>query len=716
MQIPGFKGRIVLPIDSDFETQNYQYATSTYAHKGGMSPAAILQPTGDDDVRCALAYARSKRIALAVRTGGHQYMGASSTSAPNMILDLKNTYRELEHLGDGHVRVGVSHTLDAFNEFLGSHGLFVPHGVCSNVHLGGHVQTGGYGQLLREFGLFADAVEFLDLILADGSSRRVRRDATNPLDSDLFFAMLGGSPGNIAVLTHIGLRAFRDIDYRARGLKAFYRFTPERLERLLGLVSETITSPSHYDLTISVMSGSQIILPPSQPTLDSILQDKHPEAYGRVRFPAWPMLILVQAQWSDAKTSQEDPMPWFNKIRDTAGPAGMWALLRHFDPVGVIEPEVERPMSELCRAWLYGNVREYNMAYEKRAFISNRIPSAGWTKWIAKQIRHIPAGCNVCAQVFAGGGQYRALADGRTAFSWRDTTVVCIMDIFYPRLGSVEHCRALDWQAENDVGRALFLCEHDRRFLFGSYGSPNLDASNLLYFEKGKYERLLAIKKRVDPARVLSANPFSIGYMQSQTNKRNVNISESSMSRNTMTSWSNSVASASLAAPCLPPCGSCTVSKCTKQIAEYYLNNAGESGAGPIDIVNDNQRLYTPNVLLEQGGITVSTVGTAPNESAYTLPNGKAVYKVEYSVFVLAPATSGLIVGSIYIALDGVTVPGTTQRIYVDSNSTSAGIYGGTFLVPTTTYDQVLTIRFSGLSFVNAFYNDATVVIQLEDI
>ena len=63
-------------------------------------------------------------------------------------------------------------------------GMFLPHGQCVHVHLGGHVQTGGYGQLVRAFGLLSDYVEGFDIVLASGDHVRIWKPNSEMADQD----------------------------------------------------------------------------------------------------------------------------------------------------------------------------------------------------------------------------------------------------------------------------------------------------------------------------------------------------------------------------------------------------------------------------------------------------------------------------------------------------------------------------------------------------
>lgn len=122
----------------DYKFFNQQYATTSYQAEHDMNPALIVQPKEDEDVVKAVQWARDNKVSVAVRSGGHQYSGASSTGGKNIQIDLTNTYKDMMVLEEDGVPddralvlAGVSNRLQDFNDYLRSVNLFVPHGQCA---------------------------------------------------------------------------------------------------------------------------------------------------------------------------------------------------------------------------------------------------------------------------------------------------------------------------------------------------------------------------------------------------------------------------------------------------------------------------------------------------------------------------------------------------------------------------------------------------------
>nr|CAG8601303.1 4944_t:CDS:2 [Entrophospora candida] len=170
-----FKGKIFFyeRDRNEYFHKSYQYAKSSFRKIKDMNPKFVLYPeaTDDDDfddINIALQYAQTNKLKIAIRTGGHQYCGASSTGRTNIQLDLSNTYKKFEWNDDKTIlEVGISYSLDDFAKKLKNEGRFLPSGQCEYVGLGGHVQTGGYGQLARGFGLLIDYVTDIRIISYD---------------------------------------------------------------------------------------------------------------------------------------------------------------------------------------------------------------------------------------------------------------------------------------------------------------------------------------------------------------------------------------------------------------------------------------------------------------------------------------------------------------------------------------------------------------------
>ncbi|KAI2623678.1 hypothetical protein GGS21DRAFT_533696 [Xylaria nigripes] len=511
--IAGVTGAQYVPGTEEFNLQNYQYATSTYGEERDLHPALIVQPKTKEDIALVLKYAKKKGIAVAIRTGGHQYSGASSTSAPNIQLDLRNSFKGPDDRvlfrkeGKAYVRTSVSWGLGDLNAWLAKNKAFVPHGQCTDVHLGGHIQTGGYGLLARSFGLLGDQILSLEIVDTDGNFKEVTKDS----DPDLFWAFLGGSPGNLGVLTHVTLQAHQDEDYNgSRGLKALYFYDTETLKRLVNILVEMADNddfPGNYDFCISVLSSSFPLLD-LWPGLDETMARQHPELYGENGLIAWPRTIIVYAQWVPLKSGDTCDMSWFDRIKEGSD----WIL-------GENEVE-EKPLSQLTGDWIFRNVREYEKPYVKRAYSTNSrtLSKDGFADWVVGRIDAIVSpddnGCWLSGQLQCFGGKnsmFTRNATNGTSYSWRDTTLGVVLDCFH---NTDALARAQDWQKVNDleaIGPKGILSKQDRRFLWGSFGDWNLDANwNLYYEDQAKYDKLRQIRKAADPYGVFTANPFSV--------------------------------------------------------------------------------------------------------------------------------------------------------------------------------------------------------------
>ncbi|CAG8452110.1 12242_t:CDS:2 [Racocetra fulgida] len=522
-QFPEFKGKVIKHGDADYEAQSYQYASSSYLNEGIIQPAVIIKAADDSDVIKAIKYARGKKIAVAVRTGGHQFSGASSTNGKNIQLDLSQTYKDFKWDDEDYTMVtfGISITLGEFNAKLREKNRFVPHGQCQYVNMGGHIQTGGYGQLGRSFGLLSDHVIKFRFITANGQVQWVRRNIDK--DKDLFFAVLGGSPGNFGVLTHVTLDVYRDEDYpNSRGLKAVYPYSRQRLKALLDIMVEMVEDenfPADYDYCVTVIDEPK--LNTKELTYDMIYN------HGS-SLDGFPPLIFVFVQWANLQGYQQNYNSTFiDKIQQVAGKG----LIQFSDKEHI-------PMSTLTGHWIFTINREFKYPYIKRVYASNssaqRLKKFGWTDWVTGRIEDgAKRNLKLTAQFqHFGGINSRFYQNGKnspTSFSWRDSRIVNGLDAYYH---AFLHKQAIKWQQgnEEEVGNPESpFCEQDHRFLWGSF-DLDLSAAQQYYYDQqpeGKYDRLCNIKKHYDPLGVFTPNRFCIclpplEMQSSQTTKREV--------------------------------------------------------------------------------------------------------------------------------------------------------------------------------------------------
>ena len=524
-----------------YDANNVEYATSSHQIDHDMFPGLIAFPRNDDDIQQAVKYAKANGYPVSILSGGHQYSGACSTHGKGIQLNLKMTYKGPQDLvilpplqapNDNRplVYTSVSQSLGEFNAFLRDHHLFVPHGQCTDVRIGGHAQTGGYGQLGRSFGLLGDHIWGIRLINHKGEIQEITK-ASNP---DLFYAIAGGSPGNFGVITHYTIEVHRDIDHdfpetgaRPRGFKAVWLYNEKVLKLLLNEIAamaEDTEVARNFDLCVSVLSSSFPmfkLMPELKDNLAEILKNIA-EALGVNGDTKWPATVVLYAQWvpMDAQDKYTDKVDaWFQRFRN----------LNKFIPYWCIHAaEPVQPMSQMTGEWLFARPREFDHPYDKRTYLtkSTTLVHDDWVNKVTDQISQVllPSithfnfweNCYLSVQIQCYGGkhsQYYTNRDNGTSYSWRDSTVVVTSDCFYTE-GEKGKALAGKWQAANDklmCGENSSYSKDDRRVLWASYGDWDMDKSWPFYFEsRDKYEKIGKQRFLADPDGTFTPNPFCV--------------------------------------------------------------------------------------------------------------------------------------------------------------------------------------------------------------
>ncbi|CAM9838496.1 unnamed protein product [Pylaiella littoralis] len=252
LDIPGFGGE-VYGEGKEYEERTHQYATSSYTAKEDierMHPFVIGYPETKDDVVAFVKYAVDIEKKVVARSGGHQYCGLASGGKDTMLLSM-DRLKEVKFVNDASqkkvmARMGPGAHLTSLAAELKKKRVTIPHGECPEVCIGGHVQTGGFGHLLRSYGLALDHVNSFEIVLdLDGHvhNRTINRpsepvdDLQSPINDRIYWGVLGGGPGSFGIITEIEFECIRDDDHLfSQGYNGMFWYHKSRFEAAMRVV------------------------------------------------------------------------------------------------------------------------------------------------------------------------------------------------------------------------------------------------------------------------------------------------------------------------------------------------------------------------------------------------------------------------------------------------------------------------------------------------
>jgi FAD/FMN-containing dehydrogenase len=195
-----------------------------------------------DDVAQVVSYARETGAELAVRAGGHSIAG-HSVSHGGIVLDLSQMKGLDIDVARRTAWAEAGLTAGEYTKAAADHGLATGFGDTGSVGIAGITLGGGFGFLVRKYGLTIDDLLAAEIVTANGQLQFVDAN-TNP---DLFWAIRGGG-GNFGVVTRFQFR-LHEVGQIVGGML----FLPAQPDIVRAFVAEAEAAPEELSTILAVM-------------------------------------------------------------------------------------------------------------------------------------------------------------------------------------------------------------------------------------------------------------------------------------------------------------------------------------------------------------------------------------------------------------------------------------------------------------------------------
>lgn len=185
-------GHVITPDDSQYEA-----ARLIFNRAFDRRPAVIVCCAGPSDVARTLDFARSQKVPLAVRSGGHSRIGYGMCDG-GVVIDLSGMKRVEVDAGKRVARAEAGALVRDLDEATQRFALATTSGGCPTVGIAGLTLGGGEGRLMEKYGAACDNLLSAQVVTVDG--RQV--EASQRSNPDLFWAIRGGG-GNFGIVTSL---------------------------------------------------------------------------------------------------------------------------------------------------------------------------------------------------------------------------------------------------------------------------------------------------------------------------------------------------------------------------------------------------------------------------------------------------------------------------------------------------------------------------------
>ena len=175
---------------SFINSADFSALAQPYNLRLAYTPAVIVLPTTTQHIIDAVLCAEKSNVKVQAKSGGHSYASFSSGGQNGaMVIDLES-FQQISVDAEGVAQIGGGvrlgdMALGIFNQSQRA----LPHGTCPGVGIGGHASHGGFGYDSRTWGLTLDTIIGLDVVLANGSFIH----STSTAYPDIYYALRGAA-------------------------------------------------------------------------------------------------------------------------------------------------------------------------------------------------------------------------------------------------------------------------------------------------------------------------------------------------------------------------------------------------------------------------------------------------------------------------------------------------------------------------------------------
>ncbi len=441
------KGRLILPGDAGFVAaslpNNLRYS--------GIFPVAVAKCSGSHDVQSCIGWARNNGMPFAIRSGGHNYAGFSTTRG--LLIDVKGMNAVNVDLREGVVKVQAGANNQMLRDALRTTNYAVPEGRCLSVGVRGLVLGGGGGFSATHAGLTCDSL--LETELVSASAQRLTANAHGDA-ADLFWALRGGGGGNFGVNTAFTFK-LTDVSLPVTVFNISWPGV-KQVELIRALQKIQQQFPTQISMKISVYQSS----PAAFPRMDQIEVNCLGQFFGRKTEALRALAAALTLSAPIAKNVQE---------------VSYW-----HGPEVLSEPGVPA----------FFNSRS---AYVRREISPEGLETMlRWTaKWPGGSVAQTGLG-----KLFAIGGRVQSVPPEGTAYVHRDKNFVFEIESVWDRADKPDTvARQNAWSKEYFLAMQPFLSRQS----YVNFPNPELPDWARAYYGRN-LERLTQIKRKYDPNNV----------------------------------------------------------------------------------------------------------------------------------------------------------------------------------------------------------------------